>query len=144
MAAKTILSVRDEEILRAVYYYRYVTVLDITSQQFARASLNHAREILSRLAGNSDLDSHNYLCRFTLPAINKKPQEKVFVLGSRGRRVLQNMGLPATWYFRPHKLKFLSYSYVLHNLILTRNLIAAGVWVKEQPTFLLTDKRICL
>ena len=142
MAAKTILSARDEDILRAVYYYRYVTALDITCQQFARASLNHAREILSRLAGNSDLDTHNYLCRFTLPAINKKPQEKVFVLGAKGRRVLQSMGLPATWYFRPHKLKFLSYSYVLHNLILTRTLIAAGVWAKEHPTFLLTDRRI--
>jgi hypothetical protein len=91
------LTAREEQILRAVYYYRYVTALDITYHQFARTSLNHAREILSRLAGNSDLDTHNYLCRFTLPAINKKPQEKVFVLGSKARRVLQNMGLPATW-----------------------------------------------
>jgi hypothetical protein len=52
------------------------------------------------------------------------------------------MGLPATWYFRPHKLKFLSYSYVLHNLILTRTLIAAEAWAREHPTFSLTDKRI--
>jgi hypothetical protein len=53
------------------------------------------------------------------------------------------MGLPATWYFRPHKLKFLSYGYVLHNLILTRTLVAADVWAREHPDFTFVDKRIC-
>src|SRR5918996_521754 len=131
MAAKTVLSARDEDILRAVYYYRYVTARDMTYDQFAKTSLNHAREIMARLAGNTDLDSHNYLCRFTLPSPNRKPQENVFVLGAKGRRLLQQQGLAVPWYFRPHKLKFLSYSYVIHNLILTRTMIAAGAWAKD-------------
>jgi hypothetical protein len=71
-----------------------------------------------------------------------KRQEKVFVLGAKGKRLLQGMGIPATWYFRPHKLKFLSYSYVIHNLILARTMIAAGEWAKTHPTYSLTDKRI--
>jgi len=65
------------------------------------------------------------------------------VLGSRGRRVLREMGLPVDWYFRPHKLKFLSYSYVLHNLILTRTMIAADYWARHHPDYTLVDKRIC-
>jgi|SRR5688572_28295324 len=46
-------------------------------------------------------------------------------------------------YFRPNRLKFLSYGYVLHNLILTRSLIAAGLWAREHADFTLVDKRIC-
>jgi hypothetical protein len=63
-------------------------------------------------------------------------------LGARGRRVLQEQGIQVSNYFRPHRLKFLSYSYVLHNLILTRTLIAAQAWAKAHPSFFLTDKRI--
>jgi hypothetical protein len=136
------LTPRDEEILKTVWYYRYITARDMTYDQFAITSLNHVREILARLAGNTDLDSHNYLCRFSLPSPSRKPQEQVFVLGAKGRRLLREMGYPASWYFRPHKLKFLSYGYVLHNLILTRTLIAAGVWAKGHPSFNLIDKRI--
>jgi hypothetical protein len=82
------------------------------------------------------------LCRFGLPSPIRKPQEKVFVLGAKGRRLLREMGVSCSWYFRPHKLKFLSYGYVLHNLILTRTLIAAGVWAKHTQAFSLVDKRI--
>jgi hypothetical protein len=56
---------------------------------------------------------------------------------------LVEKGLPVSWYFRPHKLKFLSYGYVLHNLILTRTLIAANLWAGEHPDFALVGKHIC-
>jgi hypothetical protein len=56
---------------------------------------------------------------------------------------LQEQGTPVSWYFRPNRLKFLSYSYVIHNLILTRTMIAAAVWAKDHPTHFLTEKRIC-
>ena len=69
--------------------------------------------------------------------------EQVFVIGAKGKRLLQAQGLPAAWYFRPHKLKFLSYSYVIHNLILTRTMIAASQWAKTHPTYSLTQTRIC-
>src|SRR5687767_14865640 len=118
MAVKAIHTARDEEILKAVHYYRYVTARDIAHQQFSKSSLNYVRERLTELSGNTDLDQNNYLCRFNLPTATMKRQEKVFVLGAKGKRLLQRMGIPAMWYFRPHKLKFLSYSYVIHNLIL--------------------------
>ena len=142
MAVKAILTARDEEILKAVHYYRYITAQDIAHQQFSKTSLNYVRERLTELSGNTDLDQNNYLCRFNLPTATMKRQEKVFVLAAKGKRLLQGMGIPATQYFRPHKLKFLSYSYVIHNLILARTMIAAGEWAKDHPTYSLTDKRI--
>lgn len=136
------LSARDEEVLRVVWYYRYITARDITNLLFAASSITHGREILANLSGGEDLQTHNYLCRFTLPSLSGT-REKVYVLGARGRRHLQEKGLPVSWYFRPHKLKFLSYSYVLHNLILTRTMIAANLWAKHHPDYTLVDKRIC-
>jgi Replication-relaxation len=109
--------------------------------RFSPGALTHARKVLSNLCGGEDLQTHHYLCRFTLPSQNGT-RERVYVLGARGRRLLQGQGIPVSNYFRPHKLKFLSYSYVLHNLILTRTLIAAEAWAKEHPTYFLTEKRI--
>src|SRR5687768_9477678 len=134
------ITARDEEILKAVWYYRYMTSRDLNNLFFAKTSITHMREILARLSGSEDLQTHQYLCRFTLPAINKKPQEKVYVLGAKGRRVLQEQGIRVSNYFRPNRLKFLSYGYVLHNLILTRSLIAASCWAKDHPDFTLVDK----
>ena len=136
-----ILTPRHEDILKAVWYYRYITARDLNNLLFAKTSITHMREILANLSGGEDLQANNFLCRFTLPSVGGT-REKVYVLGAKGRRVLNQMGLPATWYFRPHKLKFLSYGYVLHNLILTRALIAASVWANEHPDFTLVDKRI--
>ena len=137
-----ILTPRHEDILRAVWYYRYITARDLNNLFFAEASITHMREILSNLSGGEDLQANTYLCRFNLPSLSGT-REKVYVLGSKGRRILADAGLPATWYFRPHKLKFLSYGYVIHNLILTRTLIAANCWAREQPEVTLIDKRIC-
>ena len=136
------LNARHEEVLRAVWYYRYITARDLNTLFFAKSSITHMREILATLSGGGDdLQTHNYLCRFTLPSLNGT-REKVYVLGAKGRRLLKELGLPATWYFRPHKLKFLSYSYVLHNLILTRTMIAAIVWARDHASINLVDKRI--
>jgi len=110
MAKRLPLSAREEEILRAVGYYRYITKLDVLHLFFRETLDSYTRTLLRGLSGKTDLDTHNYLCRFTLPAVHKRSQEKVYVLGSHGRQVLRGLGLSVNWYFRPHKLKFLSYS----------------------------------
>jgi hypothetical protein len=137
-----LLTERDEAILKSVAYYRYMTARHLTNLHFAKTSITHMREILANLSGGKDLQTHTYLCRFTLPPLSGT-REKVYVLGTRGKRVLQGLGIPASWYFRPYKLKFLSYSYVIHNLILTHAMIAADQWTKTHPEISLVDKRIC-
>jgi hypothetical protein len=143
MGKTTPLTAREEEILRTVRYYRYIITQDILTLYFAPGSRKYAQALMASLAGNKDLDTHNYLCRFTLPSVHKRAQEKVYVLGSTGRQVLRQLGLPVDWYFRPHKLKFLSYSYVLHNLILTRFLVACEQWARSHPAYSLVEKQIC-
>jgi hypothetical protein len=71
-----ILSARDEEILKAVWYYRYITARDLTNLLFAKTSITHMRELLANLCGGEDMQPHNYLCRFTLPS-NNGTREKV-------------------------------------------------------------------
>lgn len=134
-----ILTSRDEKILRAIYAYRYMTILDVAWLLFKPSSKTHVGEILSTLAGGTDLSTHSYLCRFGLPAVGNS--ERVFTLGSKGRSFLAERGLPVTWYFRPYKLKHFSYSHVQHNLILTRFLVAAHVWSRKQSEFNLLKVR---
>jgi hypothetical protein len=52
------------------------------------------------------------------------------------------VGLPVDWYFRPAKVRFLSYSQVLHALVLTRTLCATAAWAAKQPDFKLSKTRI--
>ncbi len=123
-----ILSARDESILRTIYKYRYMTALDITKLLFPDGSHIYNRDNLSSLAGGDDLKDNAYLFRFSLPSTRLGNHERIFSLGVKGRKFLaRDVGLPVTWYFRPYKLRHLSYSAVLHNLILTRFLVAAQI-----------------
>jgi hypothetical protein len=47
------------------------------------------------------------------------------------------------WYYRPAKLKYSSFSQVLHSLLLTRTLVAAAAWCAKEPSFRLAKVRIC-
>jgi hypothetical protein len=135
-----ILTQRVEEILRAVYFYRYLTALDIAHLFFSPKSLNYVRKILCDLAGGADFQTHQYLYRFQLPS--PKKSEKVYALGSRGRDFLENEAeMPVDGYFRPDRLRHLSHSHVAHHLTLTRFLVAASVWAARQPDFRLSQVR---
>jgi hypothetical protein len=59
-----ILGKRGEEILKAVYFYRYMTALDVCS--YAPSSLVHVRPILTELAGGGDYVENEFLYRFPL------------------------------------------------------------------------------
>lgn len=126
--SKAMLSARDESILRTIWKYRYMTALDITKLLFSDGSHIYNRDNLTSLAGGEDLKENAYLCRFSLPSTKIGNHERIFTLGVKGRNFLaRDIGLPVNWYFRPYKLKHLSYSTVLHNLILTRFLVAAQI-----------------
>jgi hypothetical protein len=126
--AKPILTARDEAILRTIWKYRYMTALDVTKLLFSNGSHIYNRDNLTSLAGGEDLHTNAYLCRFSLPSSKIGNPERIYTLGVKGRNFLaRDIGLPVNWYFRPYKLKHLSYSTVLHNLILTRFLVASQI-----------------
>jgi hypothetical protein len=138
--SKHILSARDEAILRTIYKYRYMTALDITKLLFSDGSHIYNRDNLTALAGGTDLQENAYLCRFALPSTKIGNHERIFTLGIKGRNFLaREVGLSVNWYFRPYKLKHLSYSTVLHNLILTRFLVASQICPKVK----VSDIQLC-
>jgi hypothetical protein len=134
-----IITRRDEQILREIYQYRYMTALDVAWLFFKPSSHTHVREILSMLSGGQDLATQTYLCRFGLPSVGNA--ERVFTLGAKGRNFLAEHGLPMTWYFRPYKLKHFSASHVQHQLLVTRCVVAAHVWSRKQSEFNLLNVR---
>ena len=114
-----------EEILKAVHFYRYVTALDIAHLLYSPSSFTYVRERLHDLCGGDDNVPNELLYRFPLPT-GKGNRPRVFTLGSRGRAYLADeLGMPANWYFRPHKMHNMGYNQLLHNIILTRFLVAA-------------------
>jgi hypothetical protein len=138
-----VLTSRDQDILRMIYYYRFVTALDVTQAYYAHASLPFVRSRLSALAGGDDFQNNQYLYRFCLPQTKKGNMERIFTLGSRGRDFLsQEVGLHVNWHYRPEKVRHLSYAQIAHSLLLTRFLIAAQRWSKDHPEYNLAKTRI--
>jgi hypothetical protein len=136
-----VLTPRDEEILQAIAYYRYVTSLDIAYLLFRPTYMPYVRSRLSRLAGNKDLHPNCYLYRFWLPSPQGN-RERIFTLGETGHKFLTEvLGQRIDWRFQPAKLKFFSYSNILHHLLLTRFLVAATWWSRGREDVALLAKR---
>jgi hypothetical protein len=129
----------QERILRAAHFYRFLLATDICRLYWSLSSLTYVRDLLANLA------KHKYLYRFQLPSVHSGGigAERIYTLGSRGRDFMEKSGFKVDWYYRPHKVKHASYGAVLHNLLLSRTLIAASVWAKKQPNFKLVKTRIC-
>lgn len=142
MAKPFIITPRIEEILRTVHFYRYMTAIDVTYRLFSPGSLTHVRDILKLLCGGGDAIDNQYLFRFPLPQFSSGKTEKVFTLGSRGRDFLsRDVGLAVDWYFNPKHTRHLSHGLIIHNLTLTRFLVAAHVWCKKGTAFTLSALR---
>ena len=130
-SSEVIITERYEEVLQAVHQFRYVTAMDMTRLFYTPTSINHVREILSKLSGKRDYAERQYLYRFPLPNTRIGNKEKIYTLGSKGRSYLQSQGLSVDWYFRPYKVAGMTYQNCLHALTLTRFLVAAMVFAKK-------------
>src|SRR5687768_17159945 len=109
---------QTEAILKAVHFYRYMTALDIAHLLYSPASFTYVRERLHDICGGNDNVPNELLYRFPLPT-GKGNRPRVFTLGARGRAYLADeLGMPAKWYFRPHKMQNMGYNQLLHNIIL--------------------------
>jgi hypothetical protein len=135
-----ILTPRDEQILKALHTYRYMTAKDMAYLLFTPRILNYVRQRMARLAGDTDFATHTYLCRFELPKVGIGRPEQIFTLGAKGREFIEQVaGFMVDWYFRPSKLKHLGFSHLVHALLQTRVVVAASSWSRKQSTYTLTD-----
>ena len=116
-------------------FARFLTLL------FSPGSRKHVIEILSGLAGGKDHAPNQYLYRFGLPKAQKGNVERIFTLGARGKEVLESLGVPVEWYFRPSRMNNQSYGHIVHSLMMTRFLVAAQCWCQRQDAFRLVANR---
>jgi protein involved in plasmid replication-relaxation len=134
---------RDQEILKVVHFYRYMTAIDVAYRLFSPSSRTHVREILTNLAGGGDKKPDQYLFRFGMLKATVGNVERIYTIGNRGRDFLLNhTHLPINWYFRPSRMANLNYNALVHSLAVTRFLVAAHFWSKKQDTYKLVQTRI--
>jgi protein involved in plasmid replication-relaxation len=142
--APIVLSRDDEEILKAVHFYRYMTARDVAHSLFPPPTLRRVRDSLVRLCGGDDFKGNQYLYRFRMPKAEAGNPERIYTLGSRGREFLvQELGVAINWHVRPEKGIHLGFSQLMHNLVLTRVLVATRSWAVQSPDFRLIEVRIC-
>jgi hypothetical protein len=136
-ASPLILTEPQARVLHATHFYRFLCAQDICSLHWSSNSITYVRDLLANLAKNK------YLYRFQLPSVHCGGigAERIYTLGTAGRKFMEKSGFKVDWYYRPHKVKHSSYGAVLHNLLLSRILIAASVWAKNQPNFKLNETK---
>jgi Replication-relaxation len=136
------LTPREEDIVRAVATYRFVTARDVTHVFFSPGSLTYARHVLARLCGGREYVERQYLFRFPMASPRRGSPEQVYTLGALGREWLESLGQPVDWYYRPSRAGRLSHSHVQHHLLLTRVVCAAQFWCRTQAAYSLVDVRL--
>jgi hypothetical protein len=131
----------DEAILRAAWEYWYLTARDVQRLLDVK-SLPHVRGVLRRLCGGRDFAEGQYLLRCPIPQTRKGGIEKFYTLGIQGRDfVASEMGLPVEGYYQPAKTAQRSYGTLMHDLSLTRFLIALRTWCHRQEHLSLSEIR---
>lgn len=139
-----VLGKKGEDVLKAVHFYRYMTVLDVAYLLFAPKALVRVRQLLHSLCGGWDFVKNQFLYRFRLPDVTAGNPERVYVLGAKGREFVSGeLGLQVDRGFRHDEGKHLSFSQVRHNLSLTRLLVASQRWVAGVESLKISEIRIC-
>jgi hypothetical protein len=128
-----ILTEKEEYILELVRDMAYVTAEDIKQMVYPERSLSTAQRALAKLAAGQN----NVLYRFAIPATTRGMKHYCYSLSTKGREVLGVKG-----YYRPYKLRALSYSHIRHHLSLTRFVCSALVWCWSHPRVRLADVRL--
>jgi hypothetical protein len=133
-----ILTDKEERILEAVRDLGYVTAQDIKHLLFSEGSLSHVQATLAKLSeGNDSEEGDHLLYRFHLPITTKGTKQYVYALGAKGREAMGKEG-----YFRPYKLRSLSYSHIAHHLTLTRFVCSGLLWCQYDQQVRLADVRL--
>jgi hypothetical protein len=136
----SLVSNKEEQILEAVRLLGYATAQDITRYLFSEGSLNHVRAILAKLSGGEDFAQDHFLLRIPVPVTTRGTKERAYTLGAKARELFS-----MTDYYRPYKYRYLSYSHLMHHLVLARLVCSAQLWCLNQtePQLCLIETRLC-
>jgi hypothetical protein len=138
-----ILSDLKDKIIWACCRYQFMTVVDLYNLLGCPPSLNQYRRVTAGLAGGGDLVPGHFLCKWPLPQTRWGNATRVVVPGDRSRDLLDQWGDTAemTWNY-PAKMRSYSYSFVYHNLAVTRLAICAALFCREHPPYTLAELRL--
>ena len=128
----------SERILKAVHELGVVTHREITELFFKPGARNHAGAILKTLCGGKDFAVGHPLYRMPLPIALQGSRERVYCLGSEAREVL---ALEDD--YQPAKLRYLAYSPLLHDVCLSRLIVASTNYLHAHPEYHLLERRLC-
>jgi hypothetical protein len=138
-----LVSEQDEQIIRACLRYQFMTVSDFCAVLGMPTSHSYLRRVLSRLAGSKDQTQGHYLYKFALPKTRSGNATLVYVPGYQSRELLAQWGDAEgmTWN-SPARMQNYSYSYVYHNLAVSRLAICATLFCREHPSYTLAELRL--
>jgi Replication-relaxation len=138
-----ILTNQDEIMVRSIYQFRYMTAEDMAKLHFSPKSVAYVRRLLTRLAGGADLQPNSYLVRFNLPRVSPGNQHKIFAPGIKAAKFMQReAGVEADRHIRLNQYKDLGFSHLRHALVLTRLVVCAHYWARQQTHYALTQTRM--
>jgi Replication-relaxation len=134
-----ILNSKEERILQTVHDVELVTLDDIIHLlQFSKKSRNYVGAIMRKLSGGRDYDDQQFLYRQPLPIAAKGTKERVYCLGAKAWEFLAIEDA-----YHPAKFRHLSYSPILHDLMLSRFLTLATTYFAAQTDYKLLETRTC-
>jgi hypothetical protein len=138
-----VLKEQNELIIRACCLYQFMTVIDMAYLLDMPTSLNYVRKVVAGLAGKKDQVPGHYLYRFPLPQRSGGNALRVFVPGEASRNLL-HLEDDADGYIwnNPVTMQGYSYSFVYHNLAVTRVALCASVFCRENPEYYLAETRL--
>ena len=125
----------EERILKAVHDLGCLTLEDILRLLgLPNRSRSSTRRTLWKLCGGRDYDPQQFLYRFPLPIAKIGAKERVYCLGAKAREVIVVDGS-----YRPIKFRYLSYSPLLHNLMLSRFMVLATAYFHTHHVYQLLE-----
>jgi hypothetical protein len=138
-----ILREQDEKLIRACCLYQWMTILDMAMLLNLPSSLNYVRRMAALLAGNNDEVPGQYLYRLALPRRSGGGNAlRVFVPGEATRKLLNEEGVDGFVFNNPAAMQRYSYSFVCHNLAVTRLCICASLFCRDNPAYSLVETRL--
>ena len=139
-----IVSELKEQLIRACCRYQWMTVEDFW--QWLRAvhasppTRNHVGKVVSGLAGGKDETPGHHLYKFALAKTTSGNATRVFVPGQASRELLDQWAdEDDTHWNSPARMQKYSYSYVYHNLAVTRLAICAALYFREHPEYYIAE-----
>jgi hypothetical protein len=130
-----------EQLIRACCRYQWMTVVDFWQWLHAvndsAPTRNHVGKVVSGLAKDG------YLHTFPLPKTRSGQATHVFVPGAPCRELLRKTGEEDKFLFNsPATMQGYSYSFMLHNLTVSRLAIGAALYFRGHPDCYLAETRL--